>query len=220
MNNPAIVVAATIKHTATLIFLHGLGDTGQRWSRELEAIREPYMKIICPTANTIPVTLNNEMDMPAWFDVDRLDASALEDEYGIKGAATSIHKMIKDEINGGIPSERIIIGGFSQGGGLALYSGLTFQKKLAAIVALSCWLPLGEKLSPSVVIDNKDVPILQCHGDGDDIVRYSYGKSTSSLLSKFSKNVDFKTYVGLMHTVSPEEMDDIKNFMKTHLPPI
>ena len=69
MTSSPVIISATIKHTATIIFLHGLGDTGDGWSIAMEAVREPYIKIICPTANTIPVTLNNRFGMPAWFDL-------------------------------------------------------------------------------------------------------------------------------------------------------
>jgi lysophospholipase-2 len=85
--------------------------------------------------------------MPAWFDIKGLDVSATEDVNGIKNATVYVHSLIEKEITEGIPSERIIVGGFSQGGALAIYSALTFPKKLAGIIALSCWLPLSKTFS-------------------------------------------------------------------------
>lgn len=98
--------------------------------------------------HTIPVSLNNGFKMPAWFDIKGLDISATEDVEGIKKATTYVHTLIEKEISEGIPSERIMIGGFSQGGALAIHSALTFPKKLAGIIALSCWLPMSKAFNP------------------------------------------------------------------------
>lgn len=93
-------------------------------------IRPSHMKVICPTAKTMPVTLNSGFQMPSWFDLKSLEISGEEDTEGIKKATTNIHAMIQSEIQSGIPSNRIILGGFSQGGALALYAGLTFSGKV------------------------------------------------------------------------------------------
>lgn len=94
------------------------------------AIRPSHMKVICPTAKTMPVTLNSGFQMPSWFDLKSLEISGEEDIEGIKKAATNVHAMIQSEIQSGIPSNRIVLGGFSQGGALALYAGLTFAGKI------------------------------------------------------------------------------------------
>lgn len=86
--------------------------------------------------------------MPAWFDIKGLDISSTEDIEGITKATTYVNSLIEKEISEGIPSERIILGGFSQGGALAIHSALTFPKKLAGIIALSCWLPMNKQFSP------------------------------------------------------------------------
>lgn len=96
------------------------------------------------------VSLNNGMRMPAWFDIKGLDMFAQEDEGGINRATMYVHSLIKKEMKEGIPSERIVLGGFSQGGALALHSALTFPQKLAGVVALSCWLPLHKAFSPVI----------------------------------------------------------------------
>lgn len=100
------------------------------------------MKVICPTAHAIPVSLNAGFRMPSWFDLKTLDISGPEDEAGIKAAAKMVHEMVTKEIHDGIPASRIMLGGFSQGGALALYSALTYAEPLAGVMALSCWLPL------------------------------------------------------------------------------
>lgn len=119
----------------------------------------------------MPVTLNGGFPMPSWFDLYSLDSTGKVDEEGIERAKTLVHELINNEEKAGIPSNRILLGGFSQGGALALYSGLTYSKPLAGILAFSCWIPMHEKLSFSGLA-NLNTPVLQCHGDEDAIVSF------------------------------------------------
>ncbi|XP_037933551.1 acyl-protein thioesterase 1 isoform X2 [Teleopsis dalmanni] len=209
MSIAPVIIEATAKHTSTMIFMHGLGDTGHGWSSALASIRPPHMKVICPTAPTQPVTLNAGFRMPSWFDLKTLDIGGAEDEDGIKSAAENIKTMIATEISGGIPSNRIVVGGFSQGGALALYSALTYDQPVAGVVALSCWLPLHKQF-PASLTNSSDIPIFQAHGDYDPVVPLKFGQLSASLLKTFMQNVTFKTYTGLSHSSSDEEMDDVK----------
>lgn len=218
MSVAPVVVAATAKHTATVIFLHGLGDTGHGWASAIAAIRPPFAKVICPTAPTIKVTLNSGLKMPSWFDLKSLDASGEEDEPGIKKAAEGVHALINAEINAGIPSERIVIGGFSQGGALALYSAFTFPEKIGGVMALSCWLPLHKQF-PACLKGNKDTEVIQCHGDCDPLVPYKWGQMTASCLKQFASKVDFRSFRGLGHSSNDEEMAELKTFVEKVLPP-
>lgn len=109
----------------------------------------------------------------------------------------------------GIPANRIIVGGFSQGGALALHTGLTFSQPLAGIVALSCWLPL-HKSFPDARKTSDTIPIFQCHGEIDPVVPYKYGQLSHVSLKTFMKNAQFNSYPGLSHSSSQQEMDDIK----------
>lgn len=212
--NP-VVVSARGKHTGTLIFLHGLGDTGHGWASSLAEIRSDNMRIVCPTAPTIPVTLNSGARMPAWFDLISLDPQGAEDEPGIKKSAKEVEKLITGEISSGIPAERIVIGGFSQGGALALYTGLSTTHKLAGIVVLSSWFPLHKTMQS--VVRNLDVPVLHCHGDCDPLVPYKWGQMTSTLLKRVLERHEFKTYQGVGHSSCPEEMDDVQAFLNERL---
>ncbi|GAB6033484.1 acyl-protein thioesterase [Chamberlinius hualienensis] len=214
-----VVISASAQHTATVIFLHGLGDTGHGWASALSSIRSSYIKYICPTAPIMPVTLNGGCRMPSWFDLYSLDVSAPEDAEGIKRAANCIHQLIDQEEKNGIQSNRIILGGFSQGGALALYSALRFQKPLAGITVLSSWVPLHKDF-PDAAIGNRDTPLLQCHGDSDPLVPPQLGQMASEILKKFMKNIDFKLYPGLAHCSCNEEMTDFKAFIDQQLPPI
>lgn len=220
MSIAPVIIGATAKHTATVIFLHGLGDTGDGWASAIAALRPPFAKVICPTAPVMKVTLNSGVKMPSWFDLKRLDGllSGEEDEPGIKKAAEGVHALINEEINGGILPERIVLGGFSQGGALALYSSLTFPQKLGGVMALSCWLPLHKQF-PQLLKGNMDTDIVQCHGDCDPLVPYKWGQMTASYLKRFCTKMDFKTYRGLAHSANDEEMADLKKFVERVLPP-
>lgn len=212
-----VVIPARAKHTATVIFLHGLGDTGHGWSDAIRRIVLPHIKVICPTANTIPVTLNGGMSMPSWFDLFSLDPNSQEDAAGIKSATNQIHQLIASEMSGGIASKRIMLGGFSQGGALALYSTFTHKEPLAGVMALSCWLPLRNEFSQGAP-GNKDTSLIQCHGDMDPLVPKTFGQMSHVLIKKICSDAQFKTYPGLGHSSGDEEMEDLRKFINDKIP--
>ncbi|XP_074543081.1 acyl-protein thioesterase 2 [Halichoeres trimaculatus] len=217
----AVTVSAKEKETAAVIFLHGLGDTGHGWADTLTEIQPAHVKFICPHAPSIPVTLNLKMTMPAWFDLMGLKPEIPEDESGIKKAADNIKALIEHEAKNGIPPHRIMLGGFSQGGALSLYTALTCQHQLAGVVALSCWLPLHQTF-PSASSGNKNIPILQCHGESDVMIPVQFGALTHEKL-RSTVNPDlitFKTYPNLSHSSSPQEMAAVREFIDKYLPRI
>jgi predicted esterase len=214
----AAVVPAVGKQTATLIFLHGLGDSGHGWADVLAKYRPKYAKLICPHASERPVTLNGGYVMPAWWDIrslDKLDGN--EDEEGIKKCVTQIEEIIQSEIDKGIPASRIVLGGFSQGAATSLYTGLTGKHKLAGLVVLSGYLPIRNTINWSTA--NKP-SVLQCHGLEDHVVRYEIGELASGILTKNLPSFTFKAYEDLSHSSCPEELEDVKAFLKHVLPEI
>ncbi|XDB47311.1 hypothetical protein AB1E18_000908 [Capra hircus] len=226
MSVPLLTDAATVsgaeRETAAVIFLHGLGDTGHSWADALSTIRLPHVKYICPHAPRIPVTLNMKMVMPSWFDLMGLSPDAPEDEAGIKKAAENIKALIEHEMKNGIPANRIVLGGFSQGGALSLYTALTCPHPLAGIVALSCWLPLHRAFPQAANGSAKDLTILQCHGELDPMVPVRFGALTAEKLRSVvtPARVQFKTYPGVMHSSCPQEMAAVKEFLEKLLPPV
>lgn len=175
----------------------------------MAAVRPSHMKVICPTAKVMPVTLNAGFHMNSWFDLRTLDISGPEDDAGIKEASKLVHGIIGSEIKAGISSKRIFLGGFSQGGALALYSGLTLAEPLGGIIAFSCWLPLYRTF-PNARQTPEDTPVLQCHGDCDPVVPYKMGQMSASVLKTFMKDTTFTTYKGMSHSSSNEQLDDLK----------
>ncbi|KAL7673694.1 hypothetical protein ACOME3_008545 [Neoechinorhynchus agilis] len=208
------VLSATTKHTATFIFLHGLGDTGKGWCSTFELIREPHVKYVFPNAPIKPVTLNAGMQMPAWFDIYGLTENVKTDEHGLKMSTQIIHRLIDQEISAGI--NRVAIGGFSQGGALALYSALTHPRKpLRGVLALSSWLVLYKEIQKiNFSSDQLEMPILMCHGDDDNIVPLKSGRDSSEFLkSKGFKNTEFKIFADIGHGSNDAEISYVKQFM-------
>uniref|UniRef100_A0A672M519 Acyl-protein thioesterase 1 n=1 Tax=Sinocyclocheilus grahami TaxID=75366 RepID=A0A672M519_SINGR len=203
---PAIVPAAC-RATAAVIFLHGLGDTGHGWAEAMAGIRTPYVKYICPHAYVLDIFYYTPPS---------------EIHNGLRLVRWPIKALIDQEVKNGIPSHRIVLGGFSQGGALSLYTALTTHQKLAGVVALSCWLPLRNSLSKSMISNNKDISVLQCHGEADPLVPLIFGRLTVEKLKVMlnPSNITFKTYSQMPHCACPEEMMDIKQFIKKQLPKI
>ncbi|XP_006874611.1 PREDICTED: acyl-protein thioesterase 1-like isoform X1 [Chrysochloris asiatica] len=219
---PTIVPAAQ-KVSAVVIFLHGLGDTGHGWAEAFAGIKSSHIKYICPHAPVMPVTLNMKTTMPSWFDIIGLSPDSQENENVIKEAAENIKVLIDQEVKNGILSNRIIFRGFSQGGALSLYTALTTQQKMAGVIGLSCWLPLRSSLPQGPINGvNKDISILQCHGDCDPLVPLMFGSLTVEKLKTLVNpvNVTFKTYEGMMHSSCKQEMMDVKQFIDKLLPPV
>ena len=150
--------------------------------------------------------------MPAWFDLFSLDPDGPEDTKGIQTSSKRVKDLIEKEISNGVPASNIVLGGFSQGGALALYTGLTAGVQLGGIVALSCWLPAHKELASKTTT----IPILQCHGDCDPVVPYKWGQLTSTLLTKMASSHEFKTYRGLGHSSAEEELADVRRFVVEH----
>lgn len=174
------------------------------------------MKVICPTAKIMPVTLNAGFRMNSWFDLRSLDISGPEDEAGIREATKLVHGLIQTEVQAGIPAKRIVLGGFSQGGALALFAGMTLAERLGGIVGFSCWLPL-HKSFPAARVTPADTPVFQCHGDCDPVVPYKMGQLSASVMKSFMTDFTFSTYPGMSHSSSPDELDDLKTFIEKHV---
>lgn len=201
----------------SVIWLHGLGADGHDFAPVIPQlkIQEQYkIRFIFPHAPSIPVTLNNGFIMPAWFDIYGLDEKTLqaknEDADGIMTSQQLINNLIEREHTKGIAYSNILLAGFSQGGALALYTGLKFKHKLAGIVGLSCYLPrFDREFSES----NQQTPIMLAHGEQDTIVLKTFGERAYNYLTEQNYNVSWHTYP-MQHQVCSQEISDIADFMR------
>ncbi|XP_040579787.1 uncharacterized protein [Lepeophtheirus salmonis] len=217
---PPVVLKASVKHSATMIFLHGLGDTGFGWAGALNTIRPKYMKIVCPTANSIPVTCNGGMSMPAWYDILDINAIGGKREHleSLEASSANLDLLIEQE-EYEVPRNRIILGGFSQGGALALHNVLKNKDRtLGGAIALSAYIAGGDV--PSLNGPKLTTPLLQVHGEIDEIVPYSRGVEASNILKELFSQFRFKGYPHMGHEGSSEEMQLLKDFIQDFVPPI
>ncbi|CAL5229963.1 g13394 [Coccomyxa viridis] len=214
---PTVEQKPSATHTATIIFLHGLGDTGAGISTVAQALRLPHILFKFPTAPTRPVTMNGGARMPAWFDLD-FRITARTDSEGIDQSIAYLEQQIQEEAAKGIPSERIAVGGFSQGGHIALKSLFKASQPLAACIALSTWLEPGlnwEVRTPKV----REMPVFLGHGTSDPLIPLALAQSTANLLrQKGFSALDFRTYPGVQHSIGPQELQDIREFILKVLP--
>lgn len=190
-----------------------------QWRRQQKF---PETKFIFPNAPTIPITINMGMRMPGWYDITDIDnlADRSEDETGVLRSQGVFHALIADEIKAGIPSERIVLGGFSQGGAMSLLSGVTCPTKLGGIFGLSCYLLLQGKLKDMVPAGapNQQTPIFMGHGEVDPLIKVQWGQATAERLRSWGYEVEFKTYRGLEHSAAPQEIDDLERWLKGRVP--
>ncbi len=205
------------KINASVIWLHGLGADGYDFEpivrQLLHPSRLPNIRFILPHAPEMPVTRNNGYIMPAWYDVYGITPVSKEDEAGIKASQGYINTLIQQEIARGIPSERIILAGFSQGGAIALYTALRFPLKLGGVLALSTYLPLHKKLSSEAHIANSNTPIFMAHGIFDEIITLEMSKLSRDLLQNCQHLVNWHEYK-MAHSVCAEEITDIQTFLQ------
>ncbi|GAA5919490.1 hypothetical protein JCM1841_002232 [Sporobolomyces salmonicolor] len=224
MANP-VVIEALGKHTATIIFSHGLGDSAQGWiplARSLSA-KKPFQHIrwVLPTAPMQPVTINMGMRMTSWFDIQDLGDGNLkaEDDKGMLASVRTINSLISKEVDEGIPSERVIVGGFSQGAVIAYLTALTSERKLAGVVCLSGFLGMADKIKSMMTDYATKLPVFHGHGTADQVVQYKWGKESVEKLKELGfKDIEFKSYPGMPHSFCDAEQKDLEAFLTKVLP--
>ena len=218
MTSPPIVVPPASAHGATVIWLHGLGDSGNGWAPIAHELNMPHVKWVFPNAGARPITLNGGMSMPAWADIIGLSPEAPEDEEGTMAARDLIHSLIADEVRAGVPANRIVVGGFSQGAAMACVACLTHEQPLAGCFLLSGWLALRAKFPALLAAGGKATRIFQAHGTQDMVVPFLFGQMSSQLIGSFGVQLDFKSY-SMAHASCPQELADLKAFLSQVIPP-
>ncbi|KAG7097389.1 hypothetical protein E1B28_004739 [Marasmius oreades] len=228
-----ITVPAVKKHTATVIFVHGLGDSGHGWKPVAEMFSaDPslsHVKWVLPHARPRPVTANMGMVMPSWFDIKSFTFRAAEDEEGMMESVRYLTTLIDAEVASGLQPERIVLGGFSQGAALSLLTGLTLKElKLGGVVVLSGWLPLREKFKASMSSHATSLPVFWGHGTSDPLVRLELAKASVDALKSFGftvtsgiseiKGLSYNTYSGVEHSADPKELQDLEGWISKVLP--
>ena len=197
--------------TASVIWLHGLGADGSDFEPivpELRLARNLAVRFVFPHAPYRPVTMNGGYIMRAWYDIEMTDTGFNQKIGHMRESETVIAGLIEKEIARGIPSQRIILAGFSQGGAIAVYAGLRFPQTLAGIMALSSPIPLAGSLMQDAHVANVKTPIFMAHGTHDGMVPYAIGLSAYNLLKAGGAQILWHEY-NMDHSVVPAEIKDI-----------
>jgi len=216
------MVPAIGKHTATIFMIHGLGDSGHGWVPVAEQLSPalPHAKFILPHAPNSPVSLNGGAKMPSWFDLYSLDnTDPREDEKGVMQSIASIKQLVDAEIASGIPANRIVIGGFSQGCAVALAYSCIVEETHAGFLGLSGFLPIASKLEKTLKPANLKQPYMMCHGKADAVVQYGWGKQSFDKLKIMGfEKIVMKSYANMGHSSSNQEIEDVAVFLKSAIP--
>jgi phospholipase/carboxylesterase len=205
------------EHKYSVIWLHGLGADGHDFEGlvpDLHLDAKAHIHFIFPNAPIQPVTINGGMSMHSWYDILEMSPDRKVDIGDIYQSASLIEPLIRKEINKGIPSNNILLAGFSQGGVIALHAGLRYPDQLAGIIALSTYLPTVEQLNSERSSANNTTPIFMAHGIIDPIVAVESGKATFDKLKSMNFNIKWHDYL-MEHSLCAEEIQHLSMFMNS-----
>jgi phospholipase/carboxylesterase len=202
--------------TACVIWMHGLGADGNDFVPIVPELNLPTghgVRFVFPNAPTMPVTINGGYVMRAWYDIVSAELDKRADEGGVRRSQTLIEELIADQRSKGIAADRILLAGFSQGGVIALQTGLRHPEKLAGIMALSTYLACADSLGVEASVANRQIPLFMVHGSMDPVIPVALAKLSKARLETHGYKVEWHEY-GMPHSVCAEEIDDIAAFLK------
>ena len=202
--------------TAAVIWLHGLGADGHDFEPlvpELSWPGAPDIRYVFPHAPVRPVTINGGMAMRAWYDIVSLTSHRDHDQRGIADSVNQAAALVRREMARGIPAQRIIVAGFSQGGAIAVQLALRFPQRLAGLVALSTYLLLDHRLEDDAHEANRGLPVFVGHGSHDPMVPVQLGELAAGRLRSMDYDVEFHRYP-MPHAVCPEEISDLAAWLR------
>ncbi len=202
------------KPDAAVIWLHGLGADGHDFEPVVPALRLPRrlaVRFIFPHAPERPVTLYMGMRMRAWYDIFQLGGGR-EDEAGVRASEAQLADLVEREKARGIAARRIVLAGFSQGGAIALHTGLRYPERLAGVMALSTYLPLAGTVEAERHAAGLDAPILMAHGSQDEMIPMDRARRSREMLEALGYKVEWHDYP-MGHAVCPEELAHIADWI-------
>jgi len=198
--------------TSSIIWLHGLGADGHDFEALVPELKLPSelggIRFIFPHAPIRPVTLNGQQPMRAWYDLASSDFSQPQDKDGILNSCRQIEQLIQRENQRGIPSQRIILAGFSQGGAIALQCGLHYSESLAGLMILSSYLPLTDDLANA----HKSLPIFIAHGQQDPVIPIQIAQRSYQALQRHKIPMQWSEYP-MPHSLCGDEIDHIRGWL-------
>ena len=202
--------------TAAVIWLHGLGADGHDFEPivpELNLPDAPAVRFVFPHAPMQAVTINGGAVMRAWYDVYNLEGARREDDAGVRASQVRVEALMARERTRGVPAARIVLAGFSQGGAIALQTGLRYPERLAGIMALSTYLPLASTLAAEASPANRGLPIFMAHGLHDPLIPIERAMLSRDALGKAGYDVEWHEYP-MAHAVCYEEIQHVAAWLR------
>lgn len=214
-NQPAIEVETGPEPSASVIWLHGLGADGHDFEviiPELRLPAQPVLRFVFPHAPYRPVTINGGHVMRAWYDISISERGFEQSIEHIRESEKILQDLIDNEIRRGIACDRIVLAGFSQGGAIALHTGLRYARPLAGIMSLSAPVPFAESLMAAVDPANATIPVFMAHGTDDRMIAFDLAQHAHNLMESRGLCLEWHTYA-MGHTVAPDEIRDIARWL-------
>uniref|UniRef100_A0A1A9UX49 palmitoyl-protein hydrolase n=1 Tax=Glossina austeni TaxID=7395 RepID=A0A1A9UX49_GLOAU len=218
--------ANSLRHSATVIFLHGSGDTGpgmREWVHEIleRELEFPHIKMLYPTAPLQPYTPIEGDLSTVWFDRP-IAIDMPENRKVMEKASDILRKLINNEIKDGIPVNRIIVGGFSMGGALALHAGFHLNRHLAGIIAYACFINNDSVIYETLhkASGSKFPELLMFHGSDDRVIPLAWSEHCFKNLCKLGVKGQFKTIPEVEHELEKHALEDMEQWISKKLLPL
>lgn len=212
---PAVIVETAPNSDASVIWMHGLGDTGHGWSGVVPELGLPAslaVRFLFPHAPSMPVTINQGCVMPAWYDVRTADFGSRADVDGVRASRDRVEAMIAAERARGVAASRIVLAGFSQGGAVAIYAALRHRERLAGVVALSTYLVDAPSLAAEASPANRGLPIVMAHGTRDPVIPIALAEASRDTLVSAGWQVEWHAYT-MEHSAVLDEIRAVGTFL-------
>ena len=211
-HKPPVAINNLNDCVASVIWLHGLGADGDDFVPVINMLNLNKVRFVLPHAPIRKITRNNGVEMRAWYDVFGLTIDSREDALGIKQSQLYVESLINAEISRGIPANKIVIAGFSQGGAMALHIALRFKQSLAGVIALSAYCPLQATLANEKTSENQAIKLFMAHGSHDEVITMQTCQTSVKALQNAQYLIDWHEYA-MEHTVCAQEIEDIRQFL-------
>lgn len=212
----AIEIDPVGRARGSVIWLHGLGADGHDFEpliRQWDLGARLGLRVVLPHAPVRRITINAGMAMRAWYDIAALDLTAREDAAGIRASQQALESLIREEQARGVETSSILLAGFSQGGAMALHTGLRYPEPLAGILGLSCYLPLAGTLPAELHTGQLGTPIRLDHGDADPIVPFQVARASCDTLRTLGVTCEFNRY-SMGHSLCPPQLPALYDWIE------